>query len=96
MHRIQQNEVTLEHGKKDRSARLNTLQKAKKWLPGGSQKKHSGLGSCISLVKDNLSIDQIFVGIKPDDTIFFTRLYVVSNILCDKPDCSYTASSEVC
>jgi len=56
--------------KKDRSASLNTQQKAKKWLPFGSQKKYSGLGRCISLVKDDLSIGRIAAGISPGTTIF--------------------------
>lgn len=56
--------------KKGRSARLNTQQKAKKWLPSVSQKKNNGLGRCISLVKDDLSIGRIAAGISPAGTIF--------------------------
>jgi len=61
----------LKHGKKERSASLNTQQKAKKRLLFGSQKKYSGLGHCISLVKDNLIIVRIAAGISPGTTIFF-------------------------
>jgi hypothetical protein len=49
---------------------MNTHQKAKKWLPDGSQKTLNCLGHSTSLVKDNLSIDRIAAGITPDGTIF--------------------------
>jgi len=63
MHRLQQGAGTSQALKKRPFCKAEHAAEGKKMAPGREPEKNSGLGRCISLLKDDLSIGRIAAGI---------------------------------